>query len=109
MRDIVSIGTGTADNQVAICFFTDNPGLWPPLPHRLAFERVCLLHVQFFPLLTVLCSKGLAIIFGEDVPDVSTQDIHIGAYTLFARIQRLHDSLQPSGMTSAPNTKRLST
>ena len=81
----------------------------PPLPHRLAFERVCLLHVQFFPLLTVLCSRGLAVVFAEDVPDVSTQDIHTGAYTLFVRIQQLHDSLQPSGMTFARNTTHLST
>ena len=27
MHDIVSIGTGTADDQVTIRFFTDNPGL----------------------------------------------------------------------------------
>ena len=110
MRDVVSIGTGTSIDQVTIRFFTDNPGPWFLHCHiDWHLNAYAFFMFSFFPLLTVPCSSGLAVVFAEDVPDVSTQDIHTGAYTLFVRIQQLYDSLQPSGMTFAPNTTRLST
>ena len=58
MRNVVSIGTGTAIDQVTIRQFWP---VVPPLSHRLAFERVCLLQLQFFPLLTILCSSVLLL------------------------------------------------
>ena len=110
MRDVVSIGTGNADDQVTIRFQTDNPGPWFLHCHiDWHLNAYALFNFDYFPLLTQLCSRGLAVVFAEDVPDVSTQDIHTGTYTLFARTQQLHDSLQPSGMTFAPHTMRSST
>jgi hypothetical protein len=58
----------------------------------------------------LLCTRGLAVVFAEDVPDVASQDIHTSAYTHFMSAQQLkYDSLQPNGMTFAPYTIRLST
>jgi len=58
MRDVVSIGTGASD-QVTIRFVTDNPGPW--------FLHC---HIDWH------LNAGLAVVFAEDVPDVSSQDIH---------------------------------
>jgi iron transport multicopper oxidase len=62
MRDVVSIGTGSTD-QVTIRFFTDNPGPW--------FLHC---HIDWH------LNAGLAVVFAEDVPDVSTEDIHTTAW-----------------------------
>ncbi|KAH9059216.1 laccase C [Lactarius vividus] len=74
VRDVVSIGTGS-DDVVTIRFFTDNPGPW--------FLHC---HIDWH------LNAGLAVVFAEDVPDVSSQDIHTSAYTLiFESAQRLND------------------
>ncbi|KAH9038809.1 laccase C [Lactarius pseudohatsudake] len=62
VRDVVSIGTGTTD-VVTIRFFTDNPGPW--------FLHC---HIDWH------LNTGLAVVFAEDVPDVSSQDIHTTAW-----------------------------
>ncbi|KAH8989923.1 laccase C [Lactarius hatsudake] len=62
VRDVVSIGTGTTD-EVTIRFFTDNPGPW--------FLHC---HIDWH------LNAGLAVVFAEDVPDVSSKDIHTTAW-----------------------------
>ncbi|KAH9170110.1 laccase C [Lactarius sanguifluus] len=62
VRDVVSIGTGT-DDVVTIRFFTDNPGPW--------FLHC---HIDWH------LNAGFAVVFAEDVPDVSSQDIHTTAW-----------------------------
>ncbi|KAH9164028.1 laccase [Lactarius sanguifluus] len=53
VRDVVSMGNG--DDNVTIRFFTDNPGPW--------FLHC---HIDWH------LEKGFAVVFAEDVPDVST-------------------------------------
>ncbi|KAI9450184.1 laccase C [Lactarius psammicola] len=62
VRDVVSIGTGS-DDVVTIRFTTDNPGPW--------FLHC---HIDWH------LNTGLAVVFAEDVPDVSSQDIHTTAW-----------------------------
>jgi len=56
IRDVVSIGNGT--DEVTIRFFTDNPGPW--------FFHC---HIDWH------LNAGFAVIFAEDVPDVSSTEI----------------------------------
>ncbi|KAI0288660.1 laccase [Multifurca ochricompacta] len=56
IRDVVSMGK-TGDN-VTIRFFTDNPGPW-----------ILNCHVNWHS------TKGFAVVFAEDVPEVSTTDV----------------------------------
>ncbi|KAH9048020.1 laccase 3 [Lactarius deliciosus] len=73
VRDVVSMGND-GDN-VTIRFFTDNPGPWFLHCHiRLALGEVSLVRPPFRMLMYSGFSRGFAVVFAEDVPNVSTTD-----------------------------------
>ena len=75
VRDVVSIGN--AGDNVTIRFFTDNPGPWFFHCH-IDWHLDAYVVLPGIPIMLVLTwarYSGFAVVFAEDVPDVSTQDI----------------------------------
>ena len=110
VRDVVS--TGNLGDNVTIRFFTDNPGPWFFHCHidwHLNMSVVLLSCISHITCADGSHYSGFAVVFAEDVPDVSTQDFTTGKIFSFSLlVMMIYGSWKMLGSNSAPLIKCLS-